>query len=589
MTNKHPKAPLQRVMGIIAIAAAFALTCQSALAGPLNLVVRGTGGVAAAASGANGAAGPEIPAQPGFDNPVAALTLGPAILAPQGVAPGVASGILPGQGLNHHDERTADNGNQFSVEPPDQGMCVGNGYVLEAVNLAVRVRSAKTNLPITGATSLNRFFGLPSAIDRAASPVVRGPFTSDPKCIYDPDTRRFFLTILSLALDPATGAVQNNSEVLIAVSQSADPTGPFTVFGIDTTNNASSGPFAHAGCPCFGDQPLIGADRNGLYVSTNEFGITLPTFNGTQLYAVSKQLLARAAVGGPVPTGAYINVGALPTPDAGALWYTLQPAQFTPNDDDPGYLADSRKLHGVEYLLSALEFFGVGDTRIALWAVTNTNSLQTPNPSLGIQNVVLNGHTFYIGPPSMSQKGSAGLVQSNDDRMNQVMKFGNTLYGGVNTAITDPSGQTAGIAYWGVKPAWSNAGTLDGGIVLEGYVSVPGNNVAYPSIAVNKNGKGMMAFSLMGPDYYPSAAFVRFDAEEGAGRTVQVAGAGVAPYASFGVVPGTSAGRWGDYSAVADDQGNVWGAAEYIPVTSFGAASNGGLANWGTFIWKLNP
>ena len=198
-------------------------------------------------------------------------------------------------------------------------------------------------------------------------------------------------------------------------------------------------------------------------------------------------------------------------------------------------------------------------------------------------------HSLRIGTPSMTQTGRAGLVQRNHDRMNQVLKFGNTLYGRVNTAITDPSGQTAGIAYWGIKPAWSSTGKLDGGIVMEGYVSVPGNNVAYPSIAVNKDGKGMMAFSLMGPDYYPSAAFVRFDAEAGAAKTVHVAGAGVAPYASFGVVPGVSAGRWGDYSAVADDQGNVWAAAEYIPITSFGATANGGLANWGTFIWKLTP
>jgi hypothetical protein len=30
-------------------------------------------------------------------------------------------------GLNHRDQRTANGGNQFSVEPPDQGLCVGNG------------------------------------------------------------------------------------------------------------------------------------------------------------------------------------------------------------------------------------------------------------------------------------------------------------------------------------------------------------------------------------------------------------------------------------------------------------------------------
>jgi hypothetical protein len=58
---------------------------------------------------------------------------------------------------------------------------------------------------------------------------------------------------------------------------------------------------------------------------------------------------------------------------------------------------------------------------------------------------------------------------------------------------------------------------------------------------------------------------------------------------SFGTVPGISAGRWGDYSAAADDRNNVWGAAEYVPVDTFGASSQGGLANWGTYIWRLKP
>jgi hypothetical protein len=42
-------------------------------------------------------------------------------------------------GLTHLEERTARNGNQFSTEPPDQGLAVGNGFVLEGVNSALNV------------------------------------------------------------------------------------------------------------------------------------------------------------------------------------------------------------------------------------------------------------------------------------------------------------------------------------------------------------------------------------------------------------------------------------------------------------------
>ena len=55
----------------------------------------------------------------------------------------IVSGQLPGfvgfDGLNHRDQRLANNGNQFSLEPPDQGLAVGGGFVVEAVNDGVRV------------------------------------------------------------------------------------------------------------------------------------------------------------------------------------------------------------------------------------------------------------------------------------------------------------------------------------------------------------------------------------------------------------------------------------------------------------------
>jgi len=43
------------------------------------------------------------------------------------------------QGLNLFQERFANNGNQFTVDPPDQGLCAGNGFVLETVNTVMRV------------------------------------------------------------------------------------------------------------------------------------------------------------------------------------------------------------------------------------------------------------------------------------------------------------------------------------------------------------------------------------------------------------------------------------------------------------------
>ena len=55
------------------------------------------------------------------------------------------------EGLNLYQQRYARGGNQFTVEPPDQALCVGNGYVVEAVNDVLNVfnTSGQSVLPTT--------------------------------------------------------------------------------------------------------------------------------------------------------------------------------------------------------------------------------------------------------------------------------------------------------------------------------------------------------------------------------------------------------------------------------------------------------
>ena len=63
---------------------------------------------------------------------------------------GTRTGSHPGfntgfEGLNFYQQRYARGGNQFSVEPPDQALCVGNGFELEAVNDVLNVFDASGN------------------------------------------------------------------------------------------------------------------------------------------------------------------------------------------------------------------------------------------------------------------------------------------------------------------------------------------------------------------------------------------------------------------------------------------------------------
>jgi len=213
------------------------------------------------------------------------------------------------QGLNHYQQRYSRGGNQFSVEPPDQGMCVGNGDVVEVVNDVFNVYSAATGaslLPdntasnivagfarnVNHAVDLNSFFGYPPAINRSTG--IRGQFVTDPSCIYDAQTQRFFLVALTLETVPTTGAFTHVNHLDLAVSQTSDPTGGWNIYRIDVTNDGTNAGGVNPG-PYLGDYPHIGADANGIYLTTNAYPWNTNGFAGAQIYALSKAQLAAGA------------------------------------------------------------------------------------------------------------------------------------------------------------------------------------------------------------------------------------------------------------------------------------------------------
>jgi len=560
-----------------------------------QLIFRGTTSFAAAAPMAVQGLGPETHIGPEFDARFERLSKGavsPARVPADHVPRPTDSAVAPFKadagfdGLTHFDQRNASGGNQFSSEPPDQALAVGNGYVLEAVNTAIRVRRADGSTA-SATVGLNEFFKLAFAINRTTG--AFGPFTSDPKAYYDLDTDRWFVTLLEIDQDPVTGDFLPRSSVLLAVSQSGNPTLGWNLFAIDTTN--VTGTSDHVGCPCFGDQPLIGADAHGFYITTNEFPLFVSGFNGAQVYAMSK---AKLAAGTPPQVVAFSG---LPLAEGPA--YTLQPAITA-----QGGAHDTAR-NGTEYFLSALDFNGTLDNRIAVWSLTNTQSLNAATPSLTLQSAVLDSQV-YGQPPDVKQRpgptplgdaiqagafGKAGaqplpLITANDDRMQQVTWAAGKLWSSLNTVVKPLNGTVqSGAAYFIVAPQFAGD-KLGGSVVKQGYVALSDHGMLFPSVGVNKDGKGVMSFSIAGASLFPSVAYVTLDATSGAGPITPVA-SGAAPDDGFTgyVFFADRAGRWGDYSAaVADVDGTIWFANEYIP-----NAPRTVLANWGTFIGKVKP
>lgn len=538
-----------------------------------------------------------------------------------------ASGVITSfPGLNHRQQRLADAGNQFSLEPPDQALCVGHGFVIESVNLALRIHTT-AGTPVGNIVSINQFFKLPSTFVRPAGPF--GPFTSDPKCYYDPDTGRYFVTVLEADTNPVTSDFTGPTAVLIAVSQSSNPTGGWNLFSINTTDDGTGGTPSHPGCPCLGDQPLIGADATGFYVTTNEFTnvkqqLAGAAFNGAQVYALSKRAL-EMGIAPPV-------VQFESPPIFGDVSFSIQPAT-TPTGRYEGAAS------GTEYFLSSLDFSATSAKNIAVWALTNTMSLASPSPNVKLSSKVIESQ-LYGQPPDAAQKsGPAPLrdclnlaacstaffggpdpaapepfskLAGNDDRMNQVVFANGRLWSGVNTAVqfSRSASPNVGVAFFVVRPKVDSRGStvrLDAELSNSGYTAVAGNNVMYPSIGVNDAGDAVMALTLVGPDYYPSAAYTsiggRDDGDGHGNAPVRIAAAGLGPddgFTGYQFFTGGNSGRWGDYSAaVAAADGTIWMAAEYIGQTCTLAQaladgfSCGGtrtqLANWGTYISHIDP
>jgi len=521
------------------------------------------------------------------------------------------------QGLNFNNQRFANGGNQFSVEPPDQALCVGNGFVLESVNDVLRVY--RTNgTPATGVVDLNTFYGYPPAIVRSGpNSGQRGPSITDPVCLYDSVIGRFVHVVLTLDHVGLTATLNGNNHLDIAVSDSGDPTGTWTIYKLPVQNNGTEGtPNHHCNSGfCLGDYPHIGADANGIYLTTNEFAFFGPGFYGAQVYGIGHNVLT----GGAGSVVLFDTLGA--GPDGGG--FTVWPAQSAGNQFDGAQ-------GGTEYFLSSRAVFSDDgtSTSILMWKMDNTSSLNSamPSPTLALATIPVD---TYAVPPRAKQKAGnhplgdciadtvirpncnttiAGInshnnttfddptnphaLNSNDSRMQQVFYANGKLWGALDTAVSVGGQDRAGIAYYVINP---HSVKLD----LQGQAGIANTDLTYPALAVTNSGRGVIVFTLTGDNDYPSAAYAGLDAKIGMGD-VQIAAAGVGAWDGFTSYKVFGAGRprWGDYGAAAVDGDSIWIASEYVAQTCNYATyladptcggTRGALSNWSTRISNVTP
>ena len=545
-------------------------------------------------------------------------------------------------GLNHRDQRLANGGNQFSLEPPDQALCVGPNHVLEAVNDALRVYD-KTGAPSTPTLSLSEFFRYPPTINRTTGEY--GAFITDPVCHFDADSGSYFLAVLTLDQDPGNGQFTGKNRLDIAVSVTSDPTGDWNLYKLAVQDDGTEGTPDHGCDPevtppegmtnpaaCIGDFPHIGTDRYGVYLTTNEYSFFGDgseggfAYTGAQIYAFSKAQLVAGAL---APTMVQFESPELGRFKSFTVWPSISPAGKA-----------STASGGTEYFLSSTlgdgsetGNFAPKEDRIGVWAITNTSSIDSANPNLRLSNKLIEADTYTFPPKATQKDGPSPLrdclndtedtfgvgvpcglavfglppadppevpavLDSSDTRMNQVVYTDGRLFSALGTGVRVGGSTRAGVLWVNVQPKVSKGVLREAEVKKSGYVAVRDNDVVYPAVGVSSTGKVVMAATVSGDDHYPSASYTVISDPK---PTVRIISEGVGPQDGFSATVSLGGGRprWGDYGAVAMDGDTLWLASETIEQSctfdewlTGAIGSCGGtrtaLANWATRVTALH-
>jgi subtilase family serine protease len=436
--------------------------------------------------------------------------------APPGGGPAPLVGTVTGQfeGLANADN-DAVYGTALGILPPDNNLGVGPDHVFQIVNIVGRTSDK------TGAAArtfdLNSFFGLDFLYSE-----------SDPKVIYDAASGRWFATYLEFVDFAPTFS---DSSIMLAVSQTSDPTGTFCVYKL---GNPTSETFLQ-------DFPQLGVSDDKVVVSYNgfQFPLTVEVFLGAGYYVLNKADLTACA-----PLRA---TRVAPDPS----FNTLEPSQNLSAGSDA-------------FLVSHT---GSGSATLTLLTVSGVPGV-TP-VTLTQAALPINAWT---AAPGAEQAGSGVLIETNDERVITAAWQNGALWLGGNEQCT-PSADTAARACLRVI----EVDTGGPGVLQDITYGTPGAHYYYPALRPDGADNLHVVFSASSTADFPGVRVTGRLASDAPG-TLQPS----TPLRAGGGAQTDPSGRWGDFQGAAvdpSDPSSVWVHGEYVRSTA--------ASDWGTFVARL--
>lgn len=392
---------------------------------------------------------------------------------------------------------TASTRSESGSSPPDTQGEVGPNHVVLLINGRYETYTKNsTGTPISGqASSLGSFWQ-----NRGAGTVTDA---FDPRITYDPFSQRWYAV-------SAANRRSATSGFYLGVSGSADPTGSWSTFLVDAdpTNTA------------WLDFPMLGIDRDTVYVSSNFFTIAGDTFSRSDIVAISK---ADLVAGTPtVANRQDINSGSIGRPQPASALDNLGPSTG-----------------------NSMAFFRAGNLSVSR-NVLNGN--EVGQFTLGnSQSTTLNSFSAPTG--GRQPNGTIQTIDVTNAFMERMVRI-NGSYWGVQTV---KSGSDDVLR-------WFELNAVTFAKKQEGTISIANRDLYYSSIAVNEDGDVVIGFSASGPDMNPSGSSPNgfIGAYAAVGKTSSGTTSFNSPIllqAGTGNYNNVFGGRnrWGDYSATRVD------------------------------------
>ena len=464
----------------------------------------------------------------------------------QQTAPGLSTSstaaIVPGLPTVYYDSSGIGRAQEQTAPPIDVSIGSSQQFTIQTVNEGFQLYSA-TGRPVQLPISFAEFF---------AHVTHTGDLLGQPRVYFDQGIGEWILVVNELQVEQ-DGVHAGYFD--IGVSTAENPAGGWHLYQLSTHMGAAQ--------DCnWADDPQIGSDNAGIYLSGSSFGCGVTgTLRGAVLWDLPTQAFAHWTLASVFQWSGF-------TASNGEPLLTLTPASQTGTEsnawlvsDDAGYVAN-----------------GKTSTHITVWAILHPAN--TGAPEIAKSTVAL--PYAYAVPPQAGECGD-GTMETGDARITSAQYVSHHLVAALTSAVNwSDDSATRAAAYWiDLLPTISGGNTLAVQVEQANLFGALGEYTYYPSLVADPSGTFVLLVTVSAPGKCPFLAYTSRHATDPTGEMghlqeeLRIANDSL-PLKTF---------YWGVYSAGCLSPPPQNGGAPYIWFTSIVTGANANA--WQTHFWLL--